>query len=666
MMPSLRDISIKHKLTMIIMLTAVIVLILSSVSFMANDVMTFRKGMVDNLSTLANIIGSNSTAALTFNDRDSAEETLSALDDEPHIVSACIYQIDGKKFADYIRKEAGEDLSPPGPEEDGYRFKDDHLILFQKIKLDEETIGTIYLQSDLEGMYSRLKKYIGIVAFIMMFVSVVAFLLSSTSQRVISEPILRLAQTARAISRERNYAIRAEKLSGDELGDLIDDFNEMLAQIQDRDARLELHRNRLEEVVSERTAELLKANKELLMEMADRRRAEEEQKKLSARLQRAEKMEALGTLAGGVAHDLNNILTGIVSYPELLLLDLPEDSPQRDPILTIQNSGLRAAAIVQDLLTLARRGVAVTEILKLNDLVEEYLSSPEHEKLRSFHAGVQFEADLDSDLLNIMGSPVHLSKTIMNLVSNAAEALPDGGQVTITTKNGYIDRSIKGYDEVKEGDYVILSVVDNGIGISDMDLEKIFEPFYTKKKMGRSGTGLGMAVVWGTVKDHRGYIDVGSQTGEGSTFDLYFPVTRKQAEKEMRKVSIEELSGNGEKILVVDDVKEQRQIAAMLLTRFGYAVDTVSSGEEALEYMKTNSADLLLLDMIMEPGIDGLDTYRRMLELRPGIKAVIASGFSETDRVREVQRLGAGKYVKKPYTIEKIGTAVKAELQRKV
>jgi len=530
--------------------------------------------------------------------------------------------------------------------------------------LDRETIGTVYLESDLQGMYSRLRKYVGIAAIIMLFVSVVAFLLSSTSQQVISEPISRLAQTARTISRERNYSIRAEKQSEDEIGDLIDGFNEMLAQIQDRDAKLELHRNRLEELVSERTVELQNANQELLMEMADRKRAEEERRELRTQLQRAEKMEALGTLAGGVAHDLNNILTGIVSYPELLLLDLPEDSPQRDPILTIQKSGQRAAAIVQDLLTLARRGVATTEVSNLNTLLQEYLSSPEHEKLTSFHPEVRFNVELESELLNIMGSPVHLSKTIMNLISNAAEALPGGGRVTISTRNAYIDKPVKGYDEVREGDYVILSVSDNGVGISAKDLEKIFEPFYTKKKMGRSGTGLGMAVVWGTVKDNKGYIDVRSRENKGTTFDIYFPVTRKEAQDEDFKVPVENLRGNGEKILVVDDVSDQRQIASLLLTRFGYEVVTVSSGEEAVEYMKTNSADLLLLDMIMEPGIDGLDTYRRILEIHPGIKAVIASGFSETNRVREVQRLGAGKYIKKPYTLEKIGSAVKAELRK--
>jgi PAS domain S-box-containing protein len=389
-----------------------------------------------------------------------------------------------------------------------------------------------------------------------------------------------------------------------------------------------------------------------------------ERKELENQLVRAQKMEAIGILAGGVAHDLNNILSGLVSYPELLLMGLPQDSPLRKPILTIQKSGEKAAAITQDLLTLARRGVAVAEVVNLNHIISEYLKSPEHEKLKSFHPEVQVETNLETELLNIMGSPVHLAKTVMNLVSNAAEAMSVGGKIVISTENRYVDRPIRGYDNIVQGDYVILAVSDTGVGISSEDIGRIFEPFYTKKVLGRSGTGLGMAVVWGTVKDHNGYIDVQSTEGKGTTVDLYFPVTRKELEKDKSATSIGEYMGNGESILVVDDVQEQREIASELLTKLGYSVNAVSSGEEAVEYMKTDSADLLILDMIMGPGIDGLDTYKKILELHPETKAVIASGFSETDRVQEAQRLGAGQYVKKPYTLEKIGLAVRSELEK--
>ncbi|MBW1868015.1 MAG: response regulator [Deltaproteobacteria bacterium] len=394
------------------------------------------------------------------------------------------------------------------------------------------------------------------------------------------------------------------------------------------------------------------------------KQAEKEKMQLQAQLQRAQKMEAIGTLAGGVAHDLNNILGGLVSYPELLLLQLPEDSPLRKSILTIQKSGEKAAAVVQDLLTLARRGVVVTEVVNLNDVIADYLKSPEHENLQSYHPGVHIETHLDKDALNILGSSTHLSKTVMNLISNAAEAMPEGGKLTVSTKGRYIDKLIRGYDHIKDGDYVILTISDTGTGISPDDIEKIFEPFYTKKKMGRSGTGLGMAVVWGTVKDHNGHIDVQSTEGRGTTFTLYFPVTRENLPEDEASLPIESYSGNGESILIVDDVEEQRKIASGMLKELGYSVLSVSSGEEAVEYLRTNKVDLLVLDMIMDPGMDGLDTYKKILEMHPGQKAIIASGFSETDRVKEVESLGAGAYIGKPLLLEKIGIAVKEELEK--
>ena len=252
----------------------------------------------------------------------------------------------------------------------------------------------------------------------------------------------------------------------------------------------------------------------------------------------------------------------------------------------------------------------------------------------------------------------------MNLVSNAAEAMPEGGKLTISTENRYIDRPVRGYEDVVEGDYVVLTIADTGTGIAPDDIEKIFEPFYTKKKMGRSGTGLGMAVVWGTVKDHNGYIDIQSTEGKGTTFTLYFPVTRKEVMERITTGSIEDYLGDGESILVVDDVEEQRELASGMLEKLGYSVSKVSSGEEAVEYLKNNKIDLIVLDMIMDPGIDGLETYKQILEIHPGQKAIIASGFSETDRVKEVQSIGARAYIRKPFLLEKIGIAVKEELEK--
>jgi PAS domain S-box-containing protein len=386
-------------------------------------------------------------------------------------------------------------------------------------------------------------------------------------------------------------------------------------------------------------------------------------KQLEEQLRRAHKMEALGTLAGGVAHDLNNILCGIVSYPDLLLLDLPQESPLREPLTTIKASGEKATAIVQDLLTLGRRGVAATELLNLNPIIEEYLTSPEFKSLQALYPNIRIRRDLQSDLFNLEGSRVHLSKTLMNLVANAAEAMPMGGAITIQTANRYADEPVAGFDTVAEGEYVVLTVTDAGIGIDEEDLARIFEPFYTKKVMGRSGSGLGMAVVWGTVKDHGGYINASSRKDAGSCFELLFPATRRQLPSNASTVPHEAYMGAGESILIVDDVKQQREIAARMLTRLGYRPETVASGEAAIEYLSRESADLILLDMIMTPGIDGLETYRRILQINGHQKAIIVSGYSESEQVRATQALGAGSYIKKPYTLEALGTTIKAELQ---
>ena len=477
---------------------------------------------------------------------------------------------------------------------------------------------------------------------------IVIFITTRILLRVFMRKPLNILQQGIDRVAQGDYAYGFEEIHHIELTGIARRIKEMAADIQARESSLQV------------------INRELQNEITVRQQAAADKSRLEEQLRKAQKMEAIGTLAGGVAHDLNNVLSGLISYPELILMDLPADSPLKSSVLAIQKSGERAANIVQDMLTLARRGVAVSEVVNLNDIIRDYLRSPEYEALRQIHPDLTLEISLESDLLSIAGSPVHLSKTVMNLVSNAAEALIDGGTVTISSANRYIDKPISGYDDIEEGDYVTLTVSDTGIGIAAKDIERIFEPFYTKKAMGRSGTGLGMAVVWGAVKDHKGYIDVQSTEGQGTRFFIYLPASRQPLPRKESRHSIEDYRGRGEFLLIVDDIKEQRNIATGILTKLGYSVESVSSGEEAVGYLKTRTADLLILDMIMDPGIDGLETYRRILEIHPAQKAIIASGYSESERVKEAQRLGAGAYVKKPYLMEKIAVAVREELDRQL
>jgi len=291
-------------------------------------------------------------------------------------------------------------------------------------------------------------------------------------------------------------------------------------------------------------------------------------------------------------------------------------------------------------------------------------ASPEVAGILAHHPNTGIKVDLEVDLLNISGSSVHLRKTLINLLINAVEAMHNGGLITVKTRNQYLDGPISGYDEVKEGDYVVLTVSDTGEGIPGTDLQRIFEPFYTRKVMGRSGTGLGLAVVWGTVKDHFGYINVESEENNGTMFSLYFPVTREEIAPEQIALSASDYLGKGESILVVDDVKEQRELATMMLTKLNYTVASVPSGEEAVKTMQEHSFDLIVLDMIMDPGMDGLDTYLKIQEIHPHQKSIIVSGFSETERVAKAQALGAGAYVKKPYELKRLGLAIRKELDR--
>ncbi|MBT8341590.1 MAG: response regulator [Desulfatitalea sp.] len=412
----------------------------------------------------------------------------------------------------------------------------------------------------------------------------------------------------------------------------------------------------LEDLVRKRTQALQEANRKLKAEI-------EERQHMAKQLIRAQKMEAIGTLAAGVAHDLNNILSGIVSYPDLLLQQIEPDHPLADKLRLIQKSGRKAAAIVQDMLTLGRRAVTKQDPVNLQTVVHEYTQSPEWHKTQNFHDNVHIETKITPDVSSVIGSEVQIVISLMNLVSNAAEAMPNGGIITISLENRSLSDTLEGFEVIPAGDYVVLGVGDAGEGISQKDIEHIFEPFYTKKKMGRSGTGLGLAVVWGAVRDHKGFLNVSSRPGKGTLFELYFPDS---GHKPIAPVTNTHMPprGEGDFILVVDDVPEQRQIAVEMLVALGYRADAVDSGEAALAYLEKQPVDLLLLDMIMAPGIDGLETYQRILRRHPAQRAIVASGFTKNERVNQALALGAAASLGKPYGLKDLAGCVKKALQK--
>ena len=394
-------------------------------------------------------------------------------------------------------------------------------------------------------------------------------------------------------------------------------------------------------------------------DITDRKLAEETKARLESQLKQFQKMEAIGLMAGGVAHDLNNILAGIVGYPELILMKLPADSPLQKPLKAIQDSGERAARIVEDLLTISRNAASAREVKDLNNLITEYINSPEFEKLKAIHPQVIYHYRPEAAHANIFCSPVHIKKCLMNLVTNAAEVIKGNGTVTIGCRNQYVDEAE--IPDMKAGEYIALSVHDTGSGIPTRDLEHIFDPFYTKKVMGRSGTGLGLTVVWNTVKDHDGKIFVKSSE-QGTRFQLLFPAHKQSAPADITSDLACSYTGDGEQILVIDDEPHLRDIARQILESLGYNVHTASSGELAIEFIKEIPVDLLVIDMLMEPGMNGRRTYEEIIKLYPEQKAIIASGFSVSEDVKATLRFGAGGFIKKPYSINQLGKAVKEAL----
>lgn len=439
---------------------------------------------------------------------------------------------------------------------------------------------------------------------------------------------------------------------------------ETIEKLQVKESELEEIRNQLEIRVKLRTEELEKANKQLRIEIEEREWAQQERLRLESELRRGEKMELLGRLASGVAHDLNNVLSGIVCYPDLLLLELPPDSDMRGPLQNIRRAGERAAVIVQDLLTLSRRGIVLRERTQLNDIVRDHLQSPEFITLQRKYPNVTVDVHLAPELLSLAGSPVHLEKTLMNLLINSFEAIDKEGTVLIKTENRYLETSIRGYDTTTPGEYVVLAISDTGMGIPRDKLDKIFEPFYSSKIMGRSGTGLGMTVVWGTVKDHDGYLDVESSPGIGTTITVFLPALQNTGKKTSPVKSWAQAitPGKGESILLVDDDSEQRLLGNAILTTLGYKVEMATSGENAIDLLKDTSFDLVLLDMIMESGMDGLDTYRHILEISPDQKVIIMSGYSDSERINKAIDMGIRNYIKKPYSLEDISIIIHREL----
>jgi DNA-binding LacI/PurR family transcriptional regulator/signal transduction histidine kinase/CheY-like chemotaxis protein len=386
------------------------------------------------------------------------------------------------------------------------------------------------------------------------------------------------------------------------------------------------------------------------------------------------RIEALSVLAGGVAHDLNNTLGPLVALPEIAIEELsrlspgPEDRQVLGNLLTdmqcIKSAGVRAAQTIKDLLTLGRQGRAPKESLDLNRIVEEGLADPLRLIGRA-HPLIEIRRELHPERLDIMAAEAHVTRAVTNLVNNAVEAIgPNLGSVAIVTGFVRLSEALSGYETILPGEYATVSVSDSGAGIARGEIERVFEPFFSRKRVGeQSGSGLGLAIVHGVAKEHEGFVDLRSAPGQGTTFTLYFPLTNTPSRVE----SVPPSAPRGPaRILVIDDDPIQGRTARRVLKHLGYDVDVVESGARALEILlgpESNSVryDLLLLDVMLNEELDGLQILRRVRQELPRQKAVIASGQTERGRAEEDLKLGIS-WLAKPYTTEGLTKAMATAL----
>jgi two-component system cell cycle sensor histidine kinase/response regulator CckA len=391
------------------------------------------------------------------------------------------------------------------------------------------------------------------------------------------------------------------------------------------------------------------------------------------RMIQAERMAAIGMTASGVAHDLNNILAGVVNYAELILYQFPDGTKMRISAQCILESGKRAVDVVADLLTLSR-GTAHNRIpVLLNSIITEYLESAEFQYLSEQHPHIHISSSLVQDLFPIVGVPVYLHKMIMNLVTNSFEAIEaredrgdggDRGEIKVITENIIIP-SDNIFASEDEGKYVVFKIIDNGAGIVQSDFKHIYEPFYTKKALGRSGTGLGLTMVQNAVLEHNGTIEVNSN-GRGTTFTICLPAATEGKPDTSGNTNDEDsmlVAGSGS-ILVVDDNPTMREIAQYILEESGYTVYLAQSGEEAVQFCQGQEVDLILLDMLMPPGMNGRQTFAAIRNIHPAQKALLVSGYSEDIEVQKALDAGCSGFLQKPYSMSQLSRLLKQTINK--
>jgi signal transduction histidine kinase/CheY-like chemotaxis protein len=626
-----QDNSISRKLTWMNILVSGTALLLACAAFIAYDALTFRATMVRNLSTQAQIIGSNSISALLFNDAQSAENTLSALKAAHNILSAGIYSTDGRLFASYSRDPGSHLLvvpSLPSGQLEIHWFKEKEVVLVRSIIFQGKPTGTVSIRSDLGALDSRQKSYVGIASIVLPVCLVAALLVSSIFRRAVAEPIIQLAGVARAVSREKNYSVRAPRTRGSgELTILIDAFNEMLAQIQQNERALREARDDLEERVKERTAELEKAKSEVETFSFSILRAKEE-------LERASKFK--DQFLSTMSHELRTPLNAVLGFSELLTEERygPLNDRQQRYVKHIHTGGRHLLTLINDILDLSKieagrlqltiENVPVpTSFAEVVDTMRPLADKKSHKLLQQAPSGLSVRAD-----------PTRFRQVLMNLIGNAIKFTPDGGEIRLSANR---------VEEV-----VRVEVRDTGLGIPVEEQQRIFEAFYrlgeTDKRT--EGTGLGLAITRRLVELHGGNLGLESQPGAGSCFYFTLPaaevVETHEVQTSRREIQTPEFS----RILVIEDDRAAAQLLQYHLAFAGYDVVLCDQPRRALEMAAELQPSAVTMDIIMKP-VNGWELLSNF-KADPRTAQIPVVLVTIVDQPATGALLGADEYIIKP------------------